>query len=149
MHSALVAFVPPPGLSDSRVEQSAAALESARQGRAQAMADFLRNAMAQSQEAEKKIATLTQDLAKAEQRAGLQTLTAPTAGIVQELAIHSEGDCIRDKAVIGVCDAYPTVRRKRSNNPRRDQCCRVGAFGLAWGREITGGSDFNIRKCCD
>ena len=76
------------------VEQAAAALNSARQARAQAVADVLRNALTQQQEAEKKIATLTQDLAKAESRTGQQTLTAPIAGTVQELAVHSEGGVV-------------------------------------------------------
>ena len=78
-----------------RVDQAQAALNTARQQREQAQADFLRNVLSQQEEAEKKIAELTQSLAKAEQRQDLQTLTAPIAGIVQELAIHSEGGVVQ------------------------------------------------------
>jgi len=80
--------------SRHRVDQAQAAIESARQQRAQAAADFLRNAMSQAQEAEKKVATLTQDLAKAASRTGQQTLTAPVAGTVQELSVHTEGGVV-------------------------------------------------------
>jgi hemolysin D len=78
-----------------RVDQAAAALDTARQARAQAAAEYARYALASQQEAEKKVATLTQELAKAESRAGQQTLTAPIAGTVQELVIHSEGGVVR------------------------------------------------------
>ena len=81
--------------SRHRVDQSAAALESARQARAQADADYRRNAMTQGQEADKKVASLTQDLAKAEQRQGQQKLTAPISGTVQELAVHTEGGVVQ------------------------------------------------------
>jgi len=77
----LTASVPPPDVPEAII--------------AQAAADFLRNALTQQQEADKKVATLTQDLAKAEQRQGLQMLTAPIAGTVQELVIHTEGGVVQ------------------------------------------------------
>lgn len=77
-----------------RLRQAAAQLDSARENRVQASADFQRNALAQQQEADKRTATLTQDLAKAESRRGLQTLAAPIAGTVQDLAIHTEGGVV-------------------------------------------------------
>jgi len=78
-----------------RVEQSEASLASSRHARTQAAADFVRNALTQQDDAEKKIASLTQDLAKAAQRTGLQTLTAPVSGTVQELALHTEGGVVQ------------------------------------------------------
>ncbi len=78
-----------------RVDQSLAALESARQQRDQSQADFFRNVLSQQEDTEKKISQLTQELAKADQRQGLQTLTAPIAGTVQELAIHTEGGVVQ------------------------------------------------------
>ena len=78
-----------------RVDQTRAALNTARQQRDQAQADYLRNVLNQQEEAEKKIADLTQQLAKAQQRHGLQTLTSPLAGTVQELVIHTEGGVVQ------------------------------------------------------
>jgi hemolysin D len=78
-----------------RVDQAHAALESARQQRGQAQADFFRNVLSQQEDTEKKIAQIAQELAKAEQRRGLQTLTAPITGVVQELSIHSEGGVVQ------------------------------------------------------
>jgi hemolysin D len=45
-------------------------------------------------EAERKAAGLTADLSKAEQRLKLQELTAPVAGIVQQLAVHTLGGVV-------------------------------------------------------
>ena len=78
-----------------RVDQSQAALESARQQRDQSQSDFFRNVLSQQEDTEKKISQLTQDLAKAEEQENLQTLTAPIAGTVQELVIHTEGGVVQ------------------------------------------------------
>lgn len=55
----------------------------------------MRNVLSQQEDTEKKIAQLSEDLAKAEQRQGLQTLTAPITGTVQELTVHSEGGVVQ------------------------------------------------------
>lgn len=44
--------------------------------------------------AETKASSLTQDLVKAEQRTQLQRLTAPIDGVVQQLAVHTEGSVV-------------------------------------------------------
>jgi hemolysin D len=45
-------------------------------------------------EAERKVAGLSQDLAKAEQRTKLQLLVAPVDGVVQQLAVHTVGGVV-------------------------------------------------------
>ncbi|PWC40604.1 HlyD family type I secretion periplasmic adaptor subunit [Azospirillum sp. TSO35-2] len=62
--------------------------------RRQTEAEFRRQLYTSLAEAERKAASLEQDLAKAEQRVGLQRLTAPVDGYVQQLAIHTVGGVV-------------------------------------------------------
>ncbi len=75
-------------------EEAQAGLLALRKQKSQAEAEYARTVMAQRTEAERKIATIEEDLLKAEQRQGLQTLTAPIDGVVQQLAIHTLGGVV-------------------------------------------------------
>lgn len=81
------------GLRHRRDEVSAALVALERQKR-QAESEYLKTVLAQLTEAERKIAALTEDLVKAEQREGQQTLTAPIDGVVQQLAVHTVGGVV-------------------------------------------------------
>lgn len=62
--------------------------------RRQTEAEFRRQLYTGLVEAGRKVASLEQDLAKAEQRVGLQRLTAPVDGYVQQLAVHTVGGVV-------------------------------------------------------
>ncbi|MBI5041919.1 MAG: HlyD family type I secretion periplasmic adaptor subunit, partial [Gammaproteobacteria bacterium] len=71
-----------------------AAIAEARQQRSSTQAEFTGKVYTDLAEAERQTAGLEQELIKAEQRTGLQTLTAPIAGIVQQLAVHTVGGVV-------------------------------------------------------
>ncbi len=57
----------------------------------QAEAQFRADRLVQLAEAEAKAASLTQDLAKAQQKSRLTKLTAPVTGVVQQVSVHAAG----------------------------------------------------------
>ncbi len=71
-----------------------AAIAEAHQQRNSTQAEFTGKVYTDLAEAERQAAGLEQELIKAEQRTGLQTLTAPIAGIVQQLAVHTVGGVV-------------------------------------------------------
>lgn len=71
-----------------------AALLAVKRQRQQVQSEYLKDVLAQRSEAERKMAMLEEELLKAEQRHGLQTLTAPIDGAVQQLAIHTIGGVV-------------------------------------------------------
>lgn len=71
-----------------------AAIAEAHQQRNSTQAEFTGKVYTDLAEAERQTAGLEQELIKAEQRTGLQTLTAPIAGIVQQLAVHTVGGVV-------------------------------------------------------
>lgn len=52
--------------------------------------------------AQQKVASLTQDVIKAEQRTKLQRLTAPVDGVVQQLAVHTVGGVVTPAQALAV-----------------------------------------------
>jgi hemolysin D len=58
------------------------------------VAEFHRNLFADLAEAERKAGGLGKDLAKAEERAKLQILTAPVDGVIQQLSVHTVGGVV-------------------------------------------------------
>jgi hemolysin D len=84
-----------------KVAEAQSAINGATEKLHQIEAQFRTEALAQLSEAEQKAAGLTQDLAKADDRRRLYDLTAPVAGVVQQLAVHAKG------AVVSV--AQPVV----------------------------------------
>ena len=76
-------------IQNSRLREADAALAAISETRAQAAAEYRRTLSSELVEAERKVAGLSQDLIKAEQRTRLQLLTAPVDGVVQQLAVHT------------------------------------------------------------
>ena len=79
---------------EARIKELAAGIEEARSRRHSMVAEFERFALASKLEADKKGAQLEQELIKAQMRESQQVLTAPVAGTVQQLAIHSIGGVV-------------------------------------------------------
>src|SRR5262247_2119355 len=81
-------------VQESRYREAEAALAAITKTIAQAEAEFRRTLSSDLVEAERKVAGLSEDLIKAEQRTKLQGLTAPVDGVVQQLAIHTVGGVV-------------------------------------------------------
>ncbi|HEY7244881.1 MAG TPA: HlyD family type I secretion periplasmic adaptor subunit, partial [Xanthobacteraceae bacterium] len=82
------------GVQKNRLQESEAAIAALAETRRQTVAEFHRNLLDELNKAEAKANGLVQDVAKAEQRAKFQTLTAPVDGVVQQLAIHTIGGVV-------------------------------------------------------
>jgi hemolysin D len=74
--------------------QDLAALGEAQKNHQALVSEFQRTRMGELMAGETKAASLAQELVKAEQRTGLQTLTAPIDGVVQQLAVHTVGGVV-------------------------------------------------------
>ena len=81
-------------MQKSKLQESEAAVAAIIQTRAQTVAEFRRTVLDELNKAEAKASGLVQDVAKAEQRAKFQTLTAPVDGVVQQLAVHTVGGVV-------------------------------------------------------
>jgi hemolysin D len=77
-----------------RLREAEAALAVAEQQKVQAEAEFRSKVFGELAEAAKRLETATQDLVKAEQRTQQQTLVAPVAGVVHQLAVHTVGGVV-------------------------------------------------------
>jgi hemolysin D len=78
----------------SKYQESDAALAAIVETRVQTAAEYRRTWSAELVEAERKANGLTDDVVKAAQRTRLQALTAPVAGTVQQLAVHTVGGVV-------------------------------------------------------
>jgi hemolysin D len=78
----------------SKYQESDAALAAIIETRAQTAAEYRRTWSAELVEAERKASGLADDVVKATQRTRLQALTAPVAGTVQQLAVHTVGGVV-------------------------------------------------------
>ena len=74
-----------------KVAEAQSAIAAAAEKLRQAEAQFRTEALGQLADAEQKAAGLTHDLAKADDRRRLYDLSAPVAGVVQQLAVRSPG----------------------------------------------------------
>jgi hemolysin D len=74
-----------------QVEAAEAQIAALKQQRAEADADFHRQALDDLRKANQYAAEQRQDLIKATQRTGLQVLRAPVAGTVEQLSVHTIG----------------------------------------------------------
>ncbi|SED77887.1 hemolysin D [Rhizobiales bacterium GAS188] len=81
-------------IQKSRAREADAALAAITETRAQAGSEYRRTLSGELVEAERKIAGLSQDLVKAEQRTKFQQLIAPVDGVVQQLAVHTVGGIV-------------------------------------------------------
>jgi hemolysin D len=81
-------------VQQSRYHEAEAALAAIIETGAQAEAEYRRTLSSDLVEAERKVAGLSEDLVKAEQRTKFQALTAPVDGMVQQLAVHTIGGVV-------------------------------------------------------
>ena len=77
-----------------KLTEADAAIAANAEQRRQTEAEFRRTLYTGLAEAERKAASLEQDLAKAEQRLGLLRLAAPVDGYIQQLAVHTVGGVV-------------------------------------------------------
>lgn len=77
-----------------RRDEAIAAIEGLRRQKQQAQSQYLKEALTQRNELVQKVTSLEEELLKAEQRRGLQTMIAPLDGVVQQLAIHTLGGVV-------------------------------------------------------
>jgi len=75
-------------------DETEAGLAELTAARKQAEAEFRRNGLTDLAKADREMAEATGELAKAGRRTVLETLTAPVAGIVQDLAVHTLGGVV-------------------------------------------------------
>lgn len=83
----------------SEIEAGIAAAESQL---ARTEAEIERQTRDELAEAERKTATLTQEVAKARQKLGLQTLRAPVDGVVQQLGVNTVGGVVTQAQTLAV-----------------------------------------------
>lgn len=77
-----------------KLVQDQAALAEARQNYERLRSDIQQSRMAELTANETKAASLAQEVVKAGQRTGLQRLTSPIDGVVQQLAVHTVGGVV-------------------------------------------------------
>ena len=82
------------GYQNAKVKELTAAVEESRTRRAGAVAEFARQATQAKLDADKRAGQLEQEWVKASTRQQQQTLTAPVAGTVQQLAINTIGGVV-------------------------------------------------------
>jgi hemolysin D len=80
----------------ARVLETEAALREAEEARASYLAEVRRALHDRQSQAELRRQAFTQEQAKAVQREKLTTLTAPVAGVVQQLVIHTTGGVVTE-----------------------------------------------------
>ena len=86
----------------ARYQEAQAALMEAEQTRAAYLAETRRTLSERQAQADLKRQQTSQELAKATQREHLATLTAPVAGTVQQLALHTEGGVVTEAQALMV-----------------------------------------------
>jgi hemolysin D len=89
-------------VQNSKLDEATAAVAALASTRAEAVAEYNRKTFADLEEAKRKVAGLSQDLAKAEQRTKLQELTAPVDGVVQQLSVHTVGGVVKPAEQLAV-----------------------------------------------
>lgn len=86
----------------ARLSETQAALREAEQGRAAYLAETRRSLSERQADADLKRQQSDQEVTKAAQREQLATLTAPVAGTVQQLALHTEGGVVTEAQALMV-----------------------------------------------
>jgi hemolysin D len=84
----------------SRLREAKASVAALAEVRRQTVAEFERTLFGQLAEAERKADGLVHDVAKSQQKINAQYLTAPIAGTVQQLAIHTVGGVVTPAQVL-------------------------------------------------
>ncbi len=89
-------------VQEQRLAEASAAIRSAVQQKALALAEFNSKATAELVEATKNRDNIVKELTKAQQRSKLQALRAPINGVVQQLAVFTEGGVVTQAQVLMV-----------------------------------------------
>ena len=84
----------------SRLREAEASIAALSDERSQSIAEFQRTLFGQLVEAERKADGLAYDVAKSQQKINAQYMTAPIAGTVQQLAIHTVGGVVTPAQVL-------------------------------------------------
>lgn len=101
-----------------RLQEAMGALAAAQAQRRGAEAEFRRTNLSDLADAQQKVATLSDQLIQAREHHELQTLTAPVAGTVQQLAVHTIGGVVTPAQPLMVIvpeDAHLEVEAMVSN----------------------------------
>jgi hemolysin D len=126
-------------VQESRYREAEAALAAVIKTIAQAEAEYRRNLSSDLVEAERKVAGLSEDLVKAEQRTKFQALTAPVAGIVQQLGVHTIGGVVTPAQALLVvvpADSHLEIEAMVSNrdigfvHPGQDVEIKIDTFNF-------------------
>ncbi|MFA7317449.1 MAG: HlyD family type I secretion periplasmic adaptor subunit [Sulfuricella sp.] len=107
-------------LSRAKVTEIRAALAQAQQQQATLTAETRRQLLDQRNLAAQKAASLEQELLKAEQRGRLMHLTAPVAGTVQQLAVHTVGGVVTPAQPLMVIVPRDNVLEVEAMLPNKD-----------------------------
>lgn len=107
-------------LSRAKVTEIHAALAQAQQQQATLTAETRRQLLDQRNLATQKAASLEQELLKAEQRGRLMHLTAPVAGTVQQLAVHTVGGVVTPAQPLMVIVPRDNVLEVEAMLPNKD-----------------------------
>jgi hemolysin D len=94
MQQELIAMEGESRVAQARGNEAAAGIATIQRQVAQAQEEFERDRLKELTEAESQVAQLTEELKKATQRQALQRLTAPVAGTVQQLQLHTIGGVV-------------------------------------------------------
>jgi hemolysin D len=107
-------------LSRAKVTEIRAALAQAQQQQSTLTAETRRQLLDQRNLASQKAASLEQELLKAEQRGRLMHLTAPVAGTVQQLAVHTVGGVVTPAQPLMVIVPRDNVLEVEAMLPNKD-----------------------------
>ncbi|MHB1214461.1 MAG: HlyD family type I secretion periplasmic adaptor subunit [Thiobacillus sp.] len=106
--------------SRSKVAEIRAALMEAQQQQATLTAETRRQLLDQHNLADQKAASLEQELVKADQRSRLMHMTAPVAGTVQQLAVHTVGGVVTPAQPLMVIVPKDNVLEVEAMLPNKD-----------------------------
>jgi hemolysin D len=146
-------------VQQGRLDEATGALESLKEQRKQAEAEFQRANLDKLSEAEQKAASLHEEWLQASQKFRLQTLKAPVDGTVQQLAVHTEGGVVTPaQALLAIvpADSHIEIEAMVSNrdigfvHDGQDVEVKVDTFnftryGLLHGRVISVSQDAIVR----
>src|SRR5262249_8702676 len=146
-------------VQESRYREAEAALAAITKTIAQAEAEYRRTLSSDLVEAERKVAGLSEDLIKAQQRTKLQALTAPVAGMVQQLVIHTVGGVVTPAQALLVvvpAESHLEIEAMVSNrdigfvHPGQDAEIKIDTFnftryGLLHGKVVSVSQDAIMR----
>jgi hemolysin D len=137
-------------VQQSRLREAEAAVAGLTQTRFKVEAEYRRTLYDDLAKAEQRAAGLAQDVIKGEQKAKLQTLTAPVDGVVQQLVVHTIGGVVTPAqalAVVVSLDPHLEIEAMVSNRdigfvvPAQSAAIKIDTFnftryGLLHGRVL-------------